>query len=247
MGWNPLLEAAERRAGLDITEIGLCLGKGLFGTDVTGYHDDGVARAIVRLEPFLDVGETGGIEVVHRADRFPGVGVIGRKELLQDFLEDLAVGLVIALALFVLHHTTLFVELGLGDGVLEMAHPVRLEPEGGVQGVLRHGLKIVGAVEEGGAIEIGGTQLLQGVQVFALEILRALEHQVLEEVGEAGAAADFVLGAHVVPDVDSHDRCLVILVDDDREAVVEHALRVGNINGGLGGDGSCDEESEGEK
>ena len=55
-------------------------------------------------------------------------------------------------------------------------------------------------------------------------MLGAFEHQVLEQVRKAGAPGPLVLGADVVPDVDRHDRHVMILVDDDVEAVGERAL-----------------------
>ena len=59
---------------------------------------------------------------------------------------------------------------------------------------------------------------------------RALEHQVLEQVREPRAAAPLVLGADVVPQVHRHDRQVVVLVDDDVEAVAERAAREGNVH-----------------
>ena len=49
--------------------------------------------------------------------------------------------------------------------------------------------------------------------------LRALEHHVLEEVGEPGLARLLVLRADVVPEVDRHDRGEVVLGDDDPQAI----------------------------
>jgi hypothetical protein len=39
-----------------------------------------------------------------------------------------------------------------------------------------------------------------------LDVHRALEHEVLEEMREAGLPGRFVPGAHVVPEVDADDR-----------------------------------------
>ena len=135
-----------------------------------------------------------------------------------------------------------------------MAHPVGLEPQRRVEGVLRHGLEVVGPVEERGAVEVGGAQFLQRVQVLALQVLRALEHEVLEQVGEAGAAPDLVLRAHVVPDVHRHDGRLAVLVHDDGQAVVELPQRVGDVHaggirgrrreGGLGEEEGCGEDGK---
>jgi hypothetical protein len=151
--------------------------------------------------------------------------VIGGEQGRVDVLPDPPIRLVVTLAFFVLHHPALLVEFRLGDGAEEMAHAVGFQPQGAVQRVARHRLEIVGAVEPGGGIEIRGAEALQRAQVFTVVVLRALEHQVLEQVGKAGAATHFVLRADVVPDVDRDDRRLVVLVNDHGEPVVHTSLR----------------------
>jgi len=61
-------------------------------------------------------------------------------------------------------------------------------------------------------------------------VLGAFEHQVLEEVRETGLARLLVLRADVVPEVHGHHRQLMIFVHDDIEAVVERALREGDLH-----------------
>ena len=56
-------------------------------------------------------------------------------------------------------------------------------------------------------------------------MLRPFEHQVLEQVREAGVARPLVLRPDVVPEVDRDDRHVVILVQDHVEAVGERVLR----------------------
>ena len=63
----------------------------------------------------------------------------------------------------------------------------------------------------------------------------ALEHHVLEQVGEAGLALDLVLGADVVPEVDGDDGREPVDRDDQAQPVGE-AL-VGERHGRLGGHG----------
>ena len=53
------------------------------------------------------------------------------------------------------------------------------------------------------------------------DVARALEHHVLEQVGEARLARHFVLGADVVPEVHGDDRREMVLGDDDPQAVGE--------------------------
>ena len=58
----------------------------------------------------------------------------------------------------------------------------------------------------------------RGVRL-GLDVLRALEHHVLEEVREPGAARPLVLRADVIPDRDVHDRRRVILGQDHAQPV----------------------------
>jgi hypothetical protein len=119
-----------------------------------------------------------------------------------------------------------------------MAHAVGLQPERVIE---RRGgdiLEVVGAVVIGGAVQVGGAHALHGVDVAAVEVFAAAEHEVLEEVREAGLAGLLVLGPDVVPDVDGHDGGLVVFVDDDGEAVVQHEFLERDIDaGGLGKSG----------
>jgi hypothetical protein len=58
-------------------------------------------------------------------------------------------------------------------------------------------------------------------------MFRALEHQVLEEMGKASPPGALVLRSNVVPDVHRNDGDLVRFVDNDVEAVVEGVLGEG--------------------
>jgi hypothetical protein len=53
---------------------------------------------------------------------------------------------------------------------------------------------------------------------------------VLEEVSETGLAGDLVLRSDVVPDVEGNDRRLVVLVDDQRQPVVEGEFLEGDVD-----------------
>ena len=56
------------------------------------------------------------------------------------------------------------------------------------------------------------------------DVLRPLEHHVLEQVGEAGAPGRLVAPADLVPDVDGDLRHAAVLVQDHLEAVAERVL-----------------------
>ncbi|KAG1254596.1 hypothetical protein G6F65_016977 [Rhizopus arrhizus] len=115
-----------------------------------------------------------------------------------------------------------------------MAHAVRFHPQRHVQRGGRDVLEVVGAVGIGGAVLVGGTDLLERLEVLAVVVFAALEHQVFEQVREAGAAGRFVLAAHVVPDVDRYDRRLAIGMHDHPQAVGQGELLIRDIDLGRG-------------
>ena len=67
-------------------------------------------------------------------------------------------------------------------------------------------------------------------------MLRAFEHQVLEQVRQARAARPLVLRSDVVPDAHRDERHAVIFVDDDVETVGERGLgeRNAHVESGIG-------------
>src|SRR5512135_1292619 len=98
-----------------------------------------------------------------------------------------------------------------------MAHPIRLEPERHIEGVLRHILEIVRAVLAGRAIQVRRPDALHRLEKSALiagafEVLTAREHQMLEQVGKTGLAWSLVFRADVIPDVDGYNGRFMVLV-----------------------------------
>jgi hypothetical protein len=152
------------------------------------------------------------------------------EHLLEQVCPNLSVRLIVALSFLVLNHAPLLVELVLTDGADEMSHTIGLEPEHGVERILRHRLEIIGAVEPRGRVEIRRTELLQKGSIFVVEVLGPLKHQVLEQMRESGMARNFILRADVIPNIDRDDRRLPILMDDQGEPVVELHLRIGYVN-----------------
>jgi hypothetical protein len=80
-----------------------------------------------------------------------------------------------------------------------------------------------------------------------MEMLAAAEHEVFEQVGEPGFAGMFVLRPDVVPDVHGHDGRLVILMDDQGEAISENEFLERNIDilgvSRQGQKGKCEERA----
>jgi hypothetical protein len=131
-----------------------------------------------------------------------------------------AVGLVlVALASFVLHDVPLAVDALRRHGIEQIRHTIRLEEQRQLERVLRHVDDVVGAVVVRRAVVVATRAFERGVEDTLLDVLRTLEHQVLEQVRES-RAPDFLVGrSDVIPDVHRHDRHTAILVQDDVEPV----------------------------
>ena len=105
-----------------------------------------------------------------------------------------------------------------------MPHPIRLHPKRNIQSGLGNVLKIIRPVFARGAVQIGGANSLHGLEVVVVEVLAAVEHEVLEKVGKAALAGLLVFRADVIPHVDRHDRRFAILVHDDRQTIWQYEL-----------------------
>ena len=229
---HPRLLTRHRLAGRDIAKVLLGLGAGLRHGDVAGQHQGGIGRAVVIVEPLFDIRQRGRVQVFHRADGVVLVRMVGRKQVGQDVLVHAAIGAVFALALFVLHHAALGVEFFLADGAEQVAHAVRFQPQRGIQCGGRHGFEVIGAVEPGGAVHVGGADLFQRREEAALVVFRAGEHEVLEQMREAGLAGRLVAGTDVVPDAHRHHRRLVVFVHHHGQAVGQGETGVGDVGNG---------------
>ena len=250
-GTRQVAERRDVRVRRDRPEVALGGGQDIGGLDVADDRQDRVVRRVVGPEERADVLDRGRVEVVHRSDRRVVVRVLRREEVALELLLERAVRpVVVRPALLVLDDLALVVEVLLAERVEEGRHPVGLEPQGQLELVRRQRLEVVRPVEPGRAVHrpAGG---LDERDVLGLgDVPRALEHDVLEEVGEAGLAGDLVLGPDVVPEVDRDDRGEVVLGHDDAQAVVEALVAerrprgrrwarvTSRVRGGAGRDGS---------
>src|SRR6185369_12660946 len=105
--------------------------------------------------------------------------------VLSNQLFNYTIRLIFTLALFVLHHAALQVQLLLIEHRKQMAHAVTLRKERIVQHGSRYVLKIVGAIVIGGAVQISSADALKGVEKSSVEVFTAAEHQVLKQVSKA--------------------------------------------------------------
>ena len=103
-----------------------------------------------------------------------------------------------SLPFFVLDHILLIGEGGLGNGVDQVAHPVRLQPKGQLKGILGHNLIIDGSVRVGPPVQATPGSLYFLEELVLAHVFRLLEHHMLEEVGKSGTAGFFPVGTHMI-------------------------------------------------
>ena len=157
--------------------------------DIADDRQHGVVRGVVGPEERADVLERGGIEVGHRADRRVMVRmVLGEEVGLQLLLQRAVRPVVVRPALLVLDHLALVVQVLLGERVEQGRHPVRLEPQAQLQLVGGQRLEVVGPVQPGRPVHRAAGGLDERDVLGLGDMPRALEHDVLEEVGEARLA-----------------------------------------------------------
>ena len=132
----------------------------------------------------------------------------------------------------VAHDLALIVQLVLVE--IGKGHPVGLGPQHSLQGVGRHDLVIVGEVVAGGSVVHAAGSVDQIVECAVRQIARALEHQVFEQVGKAGAAARLVAEADAVIDAHRCGRNGVVLRQHDTQPVIE--LVIADIDREIGRD-----------
>ena len=192
---------------------------GLRRLEVADQRQRGVLRDVERRVEIADVLDRRGLQVGHAADRRMLVRV-HLEGIVVDDLVQLPVRLVVDPhpALF-LHHLAFVGEGRFTDA--QRGHAIRFEPQRQREILRRHRLPehrfVVGRVGVGLAADRGNER---GVR-FGLDVLRALEHHVLEEMREPRASRPLVLRTDVVPERHMNDRRRVILREDHGQAVVE--------------------------
>ena len=159
---------------------------GLPGLDVAGDDHRRVRRHVVGPVEVAHVVHRRRVEIGHRADRRVPVRMHGEREAVHD-LRQPAVWLVLdAHPPLFLHHLPLPVERRPVDA--QRRHAVRFEPERHRQVLRRHRLPehgdVLGGVRVGLPADAGHERRV----LLGFHVLRTLEHQVLEQVGEPGAA-----------------------------------------------------------
>jgi hypothetical protein len=173
-------------------------------------------------EEVAHVVQRGRVQVVHAADDGVVVRMVGRIQQALHPLVPVAVRRVVhPLAPLVLHHLALVVERLLRQRGEKEAQAVGLQPQpqlqvaGGERGV------VVGAVQPGAGVDGAAHALHQRDVLRAGGVLRALEHHVLEQVGQPRAPRQLVSAPHVVPQVQRDDGERAILRQHHAQPVVQ--------------------------
>ena len=135
-----------------------------------------------------------------------------RKKLVeQRLLDDTVRPVFDALAPFVADDVLLVRQVRLIDLVEQVPHAIGLQPQRELELIGWHRLEIVRAIEVGRPVDAAGAGALERPEVrIAWHVLRALEHHVLEEVREPGAARLFVGRPYVIPEVHGDERQPVV-------------------------------------
>ena len=185
---------------------------------VAGDDEHGVVRRVVGVEELLHIVEVRRLELGEVAVEVVRVVPVRVRLLRQAEPLEGAVRLVehVDADLFA-DHVLLVLQRLRRD--LQRPHAVGLEPHRQLERVGRHHLEVVRVIEARRSVQRAAV-LVDDADVLELgDVLGALEHQVLEQVREAGAALRLDAEADAVHQLDDDDRRRVVLADDDAQAV----------------------------
>ena len=185
---------------------------------------------VVRPEELVGFFDLRGSKIVDLANRRPVIRMVAGKKRREHRHRREPVGPVfVVLTPLVEHHITLGRELLRSQRRQQISHPVRFHPERELERAGGHDLPVIRAIGVRRPVE-RRARGLQRLEEPAVVVLGALEHQMLEEVREAGVPRPFVFGSDVIPDVDRDDRTPVRFVQQHVEAVGERVLAERNIH-----------------
>ena len=213
--------ARQRGRARQTAEGALDVREGRLGLEVADDHEGQVVRGVVGVEESLAGFDRHLLDVAAPADHRPAIGM-GLPDQGRERFEAATVGRVLGPQPPLLEdHFALALERLVVDHEIEEALGLEVDHEG--QRLRGHVL----VVDRHVTARIGvdpATALVDELGMdFLADVLRPLEHHVLEEVGDPGMEG-LVRGARVHPELDGDDRRPVVLEQDDAEAVVETGL-----------------------
>ncbi len=148
----------------------------------------------------------------------------------EDFIRNAVRPVFNALAPLVLHDVTLGVDHLRRHRVEEISHPIGFEEERELERVRRNIDPVVRPIVLSRSVVVAACAFEPLVELSRLHVAGAHEHQVLEQMGEAGAPGPLARRADVIPHVDRDEWHGVILVEDYGQAVRQPEQRVLQID-----------------
>ena len=124
-----------------------------------------------------------------------------------DFLDQYVIRIVLATLVFVAHHghfclTIRFVQP-------QVTHPIRFDGEVPLQALAAHGSEVMRTIDRSAGVELTAhplKKLLDAVAFGIIEILAALEHQVLENMGRTRGPGHLVARTDPIGYLKGNDR-----------------------------------------
>ena len=190
--------------------------------DVPHHDQDGVVGSIVRVVERAQLRRSDPPDVLHPPDDGPPVRVRLERQRHHLFRHE-PVRIVLGARAPLLHD-----DLPLGIDLLgieeEVSHAVRLERQRQVHLVGGDIDVVRGHVLARERIVLAAVLLDEAGELSLAVGRRALEHHVLEEVGQPGRAGPLVARPDAVPDLDGDDRAPVVLQHEHPQAIVQGGL-----------------------
>ena len=186
--------------------------------DVAEDQQDGIRGRVIRLEEFLDVLESRGVEIVEIAVKIVRVGPVAIGDRRKIEPGKAAVGLVEHVdAHFFFHDVALVAQIFVVH--FERAHAVGFEPQDAFERIRGHRFVIIRDVIMRRAVQHAAGRIDQ-LDVHHLSgVGRALKHHVLEQMREAAAAARLDAKSDIVIDAHRGHRRRAVRRNDHAQAV----------------------------
>ena len=200
--------------------------QGACGIEVADHRHRGVVRPVVGVVERAEFFDRHVLNVAAPAD---GVVVVGMRQEGRgpQVLAQRLHRQVFAAFELVAHHRHLRLPVLLPQR--QVAHAVRLHLDQQRQRVFRHGGKVVRAVQPGGGVRFRAhpfQHLVKARAVAAVELLRALEHQVLQQMRGPCGARHLIARADMVRDHEGGHRHRFVRHQQHLQAVaVQRVLR----------------------
>ena len=203
--------------------------------EVADQHHRRVRRNVVGVEEVQHVVDRRRLEIGHAADRRMLVRMHAERLVVDDLVQS-AVRLVVDAHPPLFLHDLAFV----GERLLvdaQRGHAIGLEPQSHRQVLRRYRLPEDRLVIRRVRVALAADRRDHRRVRFGHHVLGPLEHQMLEQVREAGAPRLLVLGSDVIPELQMDNRRRMIFFEYDGQPVGQRrhlVLQLGRTDGGSG-------------